>query len=351
MAVVMVDGFDTYNGTGVTPGVQAKWTTGGATTTLVTGRFGGQALSVQSVTNTVASQWKRGLAVAASAYSWGGAIKATGMTNLNASSVNNIIMATQSAATWMIGLGLNQNGSITVYRMTAANTGVALGTTPVGLILEAQWHHVECAITISDTVGTVDVGIDGVNVLSLTAQDTRNGAPTNIDTLAMPRLINNATNTATVAYDDFHFSDTAVLLGDRRVETLYPTSDVAQGFARSAGAVNYTLVDEAIVNGDTDYVQGSIVGDLDTYGFGDLSTTPLNVTAVQLSAFALKTDAVARSIALQAKSGASTTDGASFGLATTYGKHERLMLVDPNTSAAWTAAAVNALTGGPKVTV
>ena len=93
------------------------------------------------------------------------------------------------------------------------------------------------------------------------------------------------------------------------------------------------------------------MGDVDTYGFGDLGSTPSTIDAVQLTAFAEKTDAAARSIALQAKSGATTSDGGNFSLAATYGKFERLLTTDPNTSAAWGASAVNALQGGPKVTV
>jgi hypothetical protein len=50
------------------------------------------------------------------------------------------------------------------------------------------------------------------------------------------------------------------------------------------------------------------------------------------------------------KSGATEVGGADTALPTSYAWLNRVDAVDPNTAAAWTAAAVNALQVGPKVT-
>ena len=46
MTVILIDGFDTYNGEGTNTGLQAKWTKAGlGVFNLVSGRFAGQAVS------------------------------------------------------------------------------------------------------------------------------------------------------------------------------------------------------------------------------------------------------------------------------------------------------------------
>lgn len=344
MAVVLVDSFDTYNGAGANTGLAAKWTTNG-TVTMITGRFAGQALSFQSFAGSGGAQ--RTLPASYASVGLGFAIRFTTMPS--AITVTPHIML-RSGATYMMGLRVNSDGSIAIYRLTSATAGTSLGTAPAGTIVLNTWHFIEWGTTISDTVGVVNLKVDSVSHLALTSQDTRNGVPTTVDTLVLGPD-GQGTSHGVANIDDLYIVDSATTLGERKIETIYPTSDVAQGFARSTGATNYTLVDEAQVNGDTDYVQGSAVSDVDTYGFTDLATSPSTIDAVQVTAFAEKTDAAARSIALQVKSGATTSDGSNFALAASYGKFERLMTTDPNGSIAWTASAVNALQGGPKVTV
>jgi hypothetical protein len=345
VTLVLVEGFDHYNGTGANTGLAAKWTVT-TSTGMVAGRFGGQAFAATNANN--AGSASRTF-TADDAPAIGLAYRATTMPTIAAGTVAPHF-ALQSAGTYMVGFRIGPNGEIIAYRLTAANAGTVLGTSANGVIAANTWHYIELELVVHDTTGAFKLYVDGVQVLNLTNVDTRNGAPTTVDTIQLGNCVG-TTGVGVHNYDDLYIDDGGVKLGERRVETLYPTSDVAQGFARSAGAVNYSLVDEATANGDTDYVQGSVVGDVDTYGLGDLSSTPAAITAVQFNAYAMKTDAAARSIALQAKSGATTSDGANLALAGSYGLHQRLMLTDPNTAAAWAAAAVNALQGGPKVTV
>lgn len=248
------------------------------------------------------------------------------------------------------GMKVDANGAINVYRYTSETAGTLLGASANGVIQPNTWHYIEVEVTISDTVGVFKVYVDGVQQVNLTGLDNKNTANAYASNIRFSSASASGWNMS-LDVDDFYLTDAATKLGERRVETIYPTSDVAQGFARSTGATNYTLVDEAQVNGDTDYVQGSSVGDTDTYGLGDLSSTPTAVDAVQVISFAEKTDAGSRSFALQVKSGATTSDGSNYALAASYGKFERLLTQDPNGPTAWTASAVNALQGGPKVTV
>lgn len=343
MAVILVEGFDTYNGIGANTGMASKWTVNGSPS-LTTGRFSGQCAQSN---NSNTSTWSRSLGASYSSFSVGFALRYTAFPG-----TGNYVCTLDSSGTYQVGITVSSTGTISASRMSSRTAaGAVLGTSASAVIALNTWHYVEIECVISDTVGVFNVYVDGASVLSLSSQDTRNGTPTTVDTISFGGGLNTSNSNGTAQIDDLYVTDSATKLGERRVETLYPTSDVAQGFARSTGATNYTLVDEAQVNGDTDYVQGSSVGDVDTYGLGDLSSTPSAISAVNVVAYAEKTDAASRSIALQVKSGATTSDGSNYALAASYGRFDRLLTTDPNTSAAWTASAVNALQGGPKVTV
>lgn len=342
MALLLMDGFDTYNGVGVNTGLASKWGGVPANCSMAGGRYGGQSVNIGSGGASTARNITR-MFPATPTVGVGIAIKPVSFTSITGAAA---LIGFMKSGTWTLGARPNPYGGIDVFRQTGASSGTLLGSTANSLLTEGSWHFIELGASIHDTNGNIALKIDGSSVLTLANQDTNNGVG-DVNTIWFGT--STTSNTGTHQYDDFYLVDTVATLGELRAETIYPTSDVAQAFARSIGSTNYSLVDEPVVNGDTDYVQGSNVGDVDTYGFSDLSSTPTNIVAVQMNAFANKTDAGTRTIALQAKSGATTSDGPSFGLNASYTKFERLMTTDPNTGAAWTAAAVNALQGGPKV--
>jgi hypothetical protein len=71
---------------------------------------------------------------------------------------------------------------------------------------------------------------------------------------------------------------------------------------------------------------------------------------VQISAYATKTDAAARNLAIVTRSGGSDFDGSDVALALgTNAYVQQLRETDPATAAAWAIAAVNAAEFGAKV--
>lgn len=110
------------------------------------------------------------------------------------------------------------------------------------------------------------------------------------------------------------------------------------------------LVNEAQQDGAATYVYSANPGDGDLYGIAALAVTPTNTVAVTTRGFVSKSDAGARSGAVQIKSGASTVDTGSVALGTSFGWMYRTDVTDPATGAAWTATGVNSATIGPKVT-
>lgn len=346
MSILILDSFDLYNGVGSNTGLQSKYNSEAGNCSLVSGRFGGQAVQAVS-SNAGGRSLIRALPSTYSSIGVGVALRYATMPSAN---TVHAVISFRSGSTYTFGLRVTTTGAIEAYRMTSVSAGVSLGVTAPNVIVGGTWHYVEVGVSIHDSTGTVTVKVDGVAVLTLTGQDTNNGVTT-VDTVVLGYPGGISTSLGTLQIDDLYVVDSATTQGEMKVEPLRATSDVAQGFGRSTGSTNYTLVDDTTANGDTDYVQGSTVGTVDTYGLGDLSSTPSSILAVQLTSFAMKTDAASRSIALQAKSGATTSDGPNFALAASYGKQERILETDPNTGAAWTATAVNALQAGPKVTV
>ena len=117
-----------------------------------------------------------------------------------------------------------------------------------------------------------------------------------------------------------------------------------------ATAFNYQMVNEAQEDTTTSYVYDSTVNDADFYNIGTIASTPASTIAVTTRAYMQKSDAGSRTAAVQIKSGSTTVASPTLTLTTSGWQWAwRMDLVDPNTSAAWGASAVNAATIGPKV--
>ncbi len=353
MTIVAIDGFDLYNGVLTNTGLQSKWAiVGGSAPTLVAGRFGGQSVQLNASTSNN-SNVTRSLPGSYSSVSIGAAFRSATLIDLTGTGISdNWIFALKEGAAYHVGLHLGETGILSAYRLTSATAGTLLGASAGPVITPNTWHYIEIEVTIHDSTGVFKVYVDGGQVINLTAQDTRNAATgvVNVIELYLGDVDNSNPDWS---YDDLYVTDTATKLGECKVETCRPTADVsgATDFTPSTGSSHFALVDETTCNGDTDYNSGSTVGHKDRFTHAGLSTTPATIHAVQVTAFAQKTDATSRSIALQVKSGATTSDGANFALAVGYGKLDRIMETDPNTAAAWAVSPVNALEFGAKVTV
>jgi hypothetical protein len=350
MAVVLVEGFDSYNGiTSNTTviGIGSAWNVLSTTNlTLPTGRFGGQAVSI-NVFNPggVTRSWNQGI----SSFTVGFALYVSSLPTV-LSTDGDCFLTLKSGGTFMMGIQLTNTGALHVRRMsTSANASTSLGNTAGGVIAGGSWYYIELSVAISDTTGTVNLRVNGQNLISLTNQDTRNGTPTTIDNIQIGG--NNGGRGGTHIVDDLYIIDSTTPLGEQRVETLYPNADTAQKqWTASTGSNNYGTIDETLLNA-TDYVSSNTVGNYDLYDFGNLSTTPTTINAVVVNALAQKDNVGTRAIAITAKSGSNTSDAANTYLAGGFNIAARIMDTDPNNAGAWTTNAVNALQAGVKVTI
>jgi hypothetical protein len=110
---------------------------------------------------------------------------------------------------------------------------------------------------------------------------------------------------------------------------------------------NAAAVSELLEDADTSYVATNTASNADLYLCDALSSTPNAVVCVQQKFFYRMDDAGPHTVKQQMKSGATTVNGTTMSCSTSYQMQTDVYATDPNTSAAWTAGAVNALQIGP----
>lgn len=250
-----------------------------------------------------------------------------------------IVVATEGSLQH-ITLATNTNSGFSVYRGSVS--GTLLGSSTNGILAANTWYYVEMGCTISDTVGTVEVRLNGNSaspVINLTSQDTKNGSTGLIDGFKIADEAGGSSDNFTV--DDFYFADT--FLGDIKVESSLANgngnySDLIGSDANSVN--NYLLIDEATPNDDTDYVEGLTTGNKDTYTFTDLATTAGTVYGVQIVAYARKTDAGTRNFQTVARLSGTNTNSSSKALTNNYRYYHDMRETKPG-GGAWTITDYN----------
>ncbi len=253
------------------------------------------------------------------------------------------------AGTVQVDLRLNADGTLTVTR-----AGTTLSTS-ASSIAAGTFYFIEFKCTISDAAGAYTVKVNGSSYTSGSSVDTKNTA----NATANQVLIGPAANrtTGNVDIDDLYVCDGAGstnndFLGDVRVDAYYPngngnSSQLVNDLGNSTN--NSTHVDEALQNGDTDYVQSSTNGNKDTYTFTDMSHTPTTIFGLQINMWSKKDDAGTRSLASVIRSAGADTDGTTQALSTSYVDYLQISEADPNGPTAWTKTAFNAAEFGVKV--
>lgn len=252
-----------------------------------------------------------------------------------------------TSATTHISLGTDLNNALVVRR-----GATVLGTSSSNLIVPGTFVYIECSVVLHDTTGSVVVKVNTATVLNLTNQDTKNGGTKTV--LEGIRFDNQSGQTSQM--DDIYLTNGAGavntgFLGDVSIETLFPSGNgnSSQLLGSDADSVdNYLLVDEVTPN-TTDYVGSATDNQKDTYAFSNLVHGTGTIRGIQTAMYAAKSDSGARSLAKVIRSGGADFDGADKVLSTSFTGIFEINETDPNTSAAWTIANVNAAEFGVKI--
>lgn len=340
MALRFFDGFDS------SPNLLSNWVISGGTLVSATGRDGiGRGIS----TNNGSGQCKVTLPAAYSTLiqgvAWFLPSGFGGQTGVGYA----ITLFGDTGATAHLSVNFDAAGRIQLRR--GSSSGTIIATTAGTPLSASTWHYVEIKATINDTTGTCIVKLDNVEVINFTGDTKNAGTNTTFDAISLPGGVNGIV-------DDFYVCDgvdgTGLgtpqsaafndFLGDCTIKPQRPDGNGAtNAWVGSDGnsTDNYLLVDE-IPFSSTDYVGSSTATDRDLYAVADLVGSP-TVYAVQVKAYAAKSDAGARSFkTLHRSSGGTVAASAAIALSTSYITYAGDIATKDPDGTAWTASSVNA---------
>lgn len=336
MALVFFDGCGEYYDTAQMEKVFIK--TGTPTVEAAGGRRGGASIECQ-----VNESFTLGVAPIAT-YIIGCALKASSFTITR-------FLSTYWGTRSQVNLRIATGGGINVY-----SDNTLIGSTAAGLMTLNEYSYIEVKIFISDTVGTVEVKIDGGTALSLTGQDTKH----NSADAAIDRIVFGAPTGNDMQFDDLYILDTTGsapqndFLGDVQIDAVFPdgdgtTSDFDTTFPASP-TTHYTKVDENPATDDTDYNETPTLNDVDLFTFANLATITggSDLVGVKASALMRRTDAGTVQAELVARPTTTNFSSTAKPLGTGYTYHHGLWDTDPD-GAAWTDSSFNSSEFGVKV--
>jgi hypothetical protein len=210
-------------------------------------------------------------------------------------------------------------------------------------LTQGTWYYFEISATIHNSAGAYDVHIDGSQVFSDTGVDTQNGGVTQVDNF---EFVGDATLDPEI--DDIYFlddagSDNTGLLGDCRVETVFPDSDGNETDFTPLSSTNNSNVDDGLVPDDeSSYNSSATVTDRDLYGFAALSGGVGTVFGVDVKLLVRKEDAGFREIRTIARSNVTEVESGNLTLGVEYVYKNFIYENDPDGGGDWDEAAVNA---------
>jgi hypothetical protein len=260
------------------------------------------------------------------------------LSNLPSSNGQDIFYFRDAANDTQLTVEVNSTGTMTVKRGSTV-----LATTAAPVITAAGWYHIEMKAFFDQTAGTFELRVNGVPKIDLDTIDT-------VDTSLIE-----CSQVVLTYYDsgDAYFKDFIIwdgngtanndFIGDVQIVSLIPVSDNSLNWTTSTGATGYNLIDESIPD-DADYVYADdTLPAASVFNLSDLDEDVVSVKGLMSFVRMMKTDGGTAQVQVGLVSGSSTDLGAdrAITVAETYWMDSSEL--DPDTAAAWTPIAVNAL--------
>jgi hypothetical protein len=232
--------------------------------------------------------------------------------------------------------------------------GTTLGSASTKHLSANTWYDIVIGLTVNDTTGTAEVRVDGVAYVALSAQDTKNTANAFFNQLHATASAN-----ATQIIDNFFFWDTTSGTGNDLTTWPSGTPIVDTGFVSGPGAnadwtpsasTNASNVDDnPTADDDATYNSSLTVGNIDTFAVDALHAGSGTIIAIIVDTVDRIDDATPHTVSHRIKSSSATVDGTAFNSSASYNNHQTIFTLDPNTGAAPTVAARNAMNFGYKL--
>ncbi len=282
MTMVWMESWDDIEGqTWLDPRLAGRGSSSGGGVITATGRYGGKAISGGSGSGTVFA--RTGLPTAAT-YVSGQYMRLNGASIDDPTAQHGITFtlgATDQMSLRWVEVGTNTEE----YRLEVRRGGMAgsVLATMTQALHRGAWHFIEFKVLADATVGTYEVRVDGVNVLSATSQNTTGAGSPNIDGHEWthhPLVISSdyyVLNGLGGVNDDF--------LGFVHVEGLRPSGAGNQTDWTGVSGANWANVDEPGTGSlGTAHNQTSTATDVDLYAYPSMSRikgASVSIPAVQ----------------------------------------------------------------------
>jgi hypothetical protein len=260
--------------------------------------------------------------------------------------LSSLFVGIASNATIFTEMRIQTTGAIVMYAAGGAAAALPIQTN----ICDGNWHWVEFTQTGSTGINTFTVYVDGVVQGTVQTGSVGTGSTT---TYAF-----NSINGVTVSIDDVIIWDTgtapftAFPLGPRQIIVKRPASDNTVNFATlSAGATHYNLVNEVNPDGNASYCADATSAHQDLFNMGSMGVPPATITAAISNLYVTNPGGGSFNHQHVCKSGAASASNstATFTPIASYLTTQAVYATDPNTSAAWTAANLDAALFGYRV--
>jgi len=327
-----------------TAGVHHFWDEkdGGVDVDASGGRRGGAAFNLDNFTNDVRKGFP-GAETIVVGFAW----KTANLVN------NRNILGIQGHGVNHVTLQMTSTGAIRITRSGSTEIGISAG----GLVSTATWYYIEFKVKISNTVGTIEVRLDGDTIINETALDTLGSGVAEAQGISFN---GNGTTNATWI-DDVYVLDVSGgapyndFLGDSRVDAVMPDGDgFSSGFDTTFPASptnHFSKVDEIPPDDETTYNETNTANDIDLFDYAAMPTITGGATvwAVQLSIFLKKLDAGPASFRAVTRPTSTTFNGTTQFPPTDYVYAHELYVTNPQTAAEWTESEVDAAEFGVEV--
>ena len=254
---------------------------------------------------------------------------------------------------------LIQDGATTQIRISTRNTGdlrVERGTTTLdttvalGLAVNI-WYYIELKIKIDDSIGTYELRVNSVNVLSDTGVNTQETANAYLNRICFygdPII-----GTTSFFFDDVYILDTTGtknndFLGTMKVVMISPTADTAEVDFTPSEVDNYDGVDDGVTVDDATYNESTTSAHQDIFEYADTTDIRL-IAGLMVCTEAKETDANDFTLKTLVRSNSTIHTDVAQALTSSYTIITRLLEDDPVTETIWSAGAIDAAEFGYEV--
>jgi len=327
MALVFGDSFDHY----LIADVTKKWTSqSGANTAIIAAEYAMPPHSVGLHLAGTAGYLEKTLPAALATFICGTWFRTP---SLGAQMILGFI----DAATEHVSVRYDAAGHIT---FTRAGTVLATSTNTIAINTS---YHIECKVTISDTVGVYEVKVNGTSVNWIpeaTGADTRNAGNA---TISGVRIYSNASATSH-RYADFYILNTvgtqaSNFLGPCRFSVLRPVG--VGTTAEWTGNYADNWVNAAESDGDSTFNQSSTAGQTDQFAMTDVPSGTIH--AIQHVIMARQDGGAQRVVRPVTRISTTDYNGTNFNTAATYLFQTEPVMFSPATggATAFTDAEIN----------